>query len=193
MMEEENMMEEGNLVEEGNTAAAGNGENGVQAVCSVETIIEKLELVPLAGEGGMYRYLYAGEKDAAGREIYSSIYYLLTERSFSHMHRLKTDEIYHYYMGDGLELLLLYPDGRAEKKVLGPRLTEGEVPQLRVPAGVWQGSVVAHGGTCCLAGTTMAPAYVDDDYEHGDCEALCAEYPAASAAIKQRCGEAVAQ
>ena len=85
----------------------------------------------------MYRYLYAGEKDAAGRESYSSIYYLLTEHSFSHMHRLKTDEIYHYYMGDGLELLLLYPDGTSEIKVLGTRLSDGEVPQFRVPAGVW--------------------------------------------------------
>lgn len=94
----------------------------------IESIINELKLVPLAGEGGMYRYLYAGEKDSAGRESYSSIYYLLTERSFSHMHRLKTDEIYHYYMGDGLELLLLYPDGTAEIKVLGTRLSEGEVP-----------------------------------------------------------------
>ncbi len=42
----------------------------------IESIIEKLKLVPLTGEGGMYRYLYAGEKDAAGRESYSSIYYL---------------------------------------------------------------------------------------------------------------------
>ena len=105
----------------------------------IESIIEKLKLVPLTGEGGMYRYLYAGEKDAAGRESYSSIYYLLTEHSFSHMHRLKTDEIYHYYMGDGLELLLLYPDGTSEIKVLGTRLSDGEVPQFRVPAGVWQG------------------------------------------------------
>ena len=112
----------------------------------IESIIKELKLVPLTGEGGMYRYLYAGEKDAAGREYYSSIYYLLTEHSFSHMHRLKTDEIYHYYMGDGLELLLLYPDGTSEIKVLGTRLSDGEVPQFRVPAGVWQGSVVAHGG-----------------------------------------------
>ena len=159
----------------------------------IESIIEKLKLVPLTGEGGMYRYLYAGEKDAAGRESYSSIYYLLTEYSFSHMHRLKTDEIYHYYMGDGLELLLLYPDGTSEIKVLGTRLSDGEVPQFRVPAGVWQGSVVAHGGKYCLAGTTMAPAYLPEDYEHGDMETLCAGYPDAEAAIRRRCGEAIAR
>ena len=146
----------------------------------IESIIEKLKLVPLTGEGGMYRYLYAGEKDAAGRESYSSIYYLLTEHSFSHMHRLKTDEIYHYYMGDGLELLLLYPDGTSEIKVLGTRLSDGEVPQFRVPAGVWQGSVVA-------------PAYLPEDYEHGDMKTLCAGYPDAEAAIRRRCGEAIAR
>ena len=65
--------------------------------------------------------------------------------------------------------------------------------KFRVPAGVWQGSVVAHGGKYCLAGTTMAPAYLPEDYEHGDMKTLCAGYPDAEAAIRRRCGEAIAR
>lgn len=156
---------------------------------AADDIVKALELVPLAVEGGMYRCLYTGERDASGKPSYSAIYYLLTENSFSHMHKLKTDEIYHYYMGAGLELLLLYPDGRFECRILGTNLSEGEVPQLCVPAGVWQGSRVVPGGTYCLVGTTMAPAYQDEDYEHGDCERLLRAYPEAADRIRARCGQ----
>lgn len=155
---------------------------------TVKFIVEKLGLTPLKGEGGMYRLNYSGQMNEEGRKAYSAIYYLLTENSFSHMHRLAADEIYHFYMGDGLEILLLYPDGRAECRILGPGIARGEVPQLLVPAGVWQGTRVVDGGKYSLAGTTMAPAYRDEDYEHGDYEALCRAYPEAADKIKARCG-----
>ncbi|WP_320928422.1 cupin domain-containing protein [Hungatella sp.] len=102
-------------------------------------IIDKLALIPLEGEGGMYCRNYEGAADESGHAAYSSIYYLLTKNSFSHMHRLKTDEIYHFYLGDSIEILLLYPDGHTEVKILGTRLSEGQLPQILVPAGVWQG------------------------------------------------------
>lgn len=155
-------------------------------------IIDKLGLVPLEGEGGMYCRNYEGAADESGHAAYSSIYYLLTKNSFSHMHQLKTDEIYHFYLGDSMEILLLYPDGHAEVKILGTRLSEGQLPQILVPAGVWQGSRVVYGGVFSLAGTTMAPAYTDGDYEHGDCEALCERYPEVKEKIKARCGAAIA-
>lgn len=175
-------------------------------------VIEALGLIPLSGEGGMYRSLYKGRINDRGIAAYSSIYYFLTGKAFSHMHRLKTDEIYHYYIGDGLELLLLYPDGRAECKTVGSRILEGESPQLLVPAGVWQGSLVANPlksrpegslsirpegslsirpdspSGYCLVGTTMAPAYRPEDYEHGSMEGLCEAYPEAEKEIKRRCG-----
>lgn len=135
----------------------------------------------------MYRRNYEGPKDENGRAAYSSIYYLLTKNSFSHMHRLKTDEIYHFYLGDSMELLLLYPDGHTEIKILGTKLSEGQLPQILVPAGVWQGSRVVDGGEFSLVGTTMAPAYTDRDYEHGDWEELCKKYPEAEEKIKVRC------
>lgn len=155
---------------------------------NIKTIIEKLELVPLEGEGGMYRRTYAGDPDAEGRHAYSVIYYLLTQRTFSHMHKLNADEVYHFYMGDGMELLILYPDGRAECRVLGCNLDRGEIPQFRVPAGCWQGSRVVRGGTYSLVGTTMTPAYEEEMYTHGVCEELCKKYPLVSDKIRERCG-----
>lgn len=152
-----------------------------------EKIIELLDLKPLAEEGGMYRYVYAGALDENGRERYSSIYYLLTENMFSHMHKLETDEIYHYYMGDGLELLLLFPDGTTQVQVIGNDLEKGELPQFLVPAGVWQGSRVVKNGTFSLVGTTMAPAYIDKEYEQGVCERLCRAYPDVKEMICARC------
>lgn len=164
-----------------------------QRVTELEFIMEKLGMVPLEGEGGMYRRNYEGAAGQDGRPVYSSIYYLLTPNSFSHMHRLSSDEIYHFYMGDSLEILLLYPDGQWELRRLGTKLSEGEVPQLLVPAGVWQGSKVAEGGSYSLVGTTMAPAYADEDYEHGSSEELCKQYPEAAEKIMARCGAAVAR
>lgn len=157
-----------------------------------ELITGKLGLVPLEGEGGMYRCTYEGRTKENGEKEYSAIYYLLDRNTFSHMHRLRDDELYHYYMGDGLELLLLYPDGTFEVKYLGADLLNGQIPQIMVPAGTWQGSRVIDGGSYCLCGTTMTPAYTQDEYEHGDCAALCEEYPKAADKIKALCGQEAA-
>ena len=154
----------------------------------INQIVDALQLIPLDGEGGLYRCAYEGSTDADGKKISSAIYYLLDDVMFSHMHQLESDEIYHYYMGDGLELLLLYPDGRAECVVLGTDLAAGERPQVVVPGGVWQGSRVKRGGSYCLVGTTMAPAYRQEEYQHGDCESLCRQYPDVAEKIRARCG-----
>lgn len=152
-----------------------------------ERIAEKLELLPLEGEGGMYRRTYEGASMENGKKEYSAIYYMLTRETFSHMHRLEDDELYHYYMGDALEMLLLYPDGTFCIKYLGSDLDKGQVPQILVPGGVWQGSRVISGGKFCLCGTTMTPAYTQEEYEHGNCQKLCEEYPEASDYIKELC------
>ena len=139
----------------------------------INQIADVLHLIPLDGEGGLYRCVYEGSADADGKKISSAIYYLLDDVMFSHMHQLESDEIYHYYMGDGLELLLLYPDGRAECVVLGTDLAAGERPQVVVPGGVWQGSRVKTGGSYCLVGTTMAPAYRQEEYQDARRKIVC--------------------
>jgi len=161
-----------------------------------EEIIELLKLEPLPLEGGLYRQSYvAGEKIAAealpmrygrAKPLCTAIYYLLTDQpnSFSALHRLPTDEVYHFYLGDRVEMLLLHPEGRSEIIKLGHDLLLGEHVQYVVPAGVWQGSRLAEGGHSALMGTTMAPGYDDIDYQPGSAEELELLYPDRSELVR---------
>ena len=96
-------------------------------------IIRILGLEPLPDEGGMFRQMY---KDGSG----TAIYFMVADGDFSALHLLDAPEIYHWYGGAPLDLLLLGPDGDAERVLVGPNLLEGQRPQVVVPAGVWQGS-----------------------------------------------------
>ena len=106
------------------------------------------------------------------------LYLLLADPdSFSALHRLPTDEIYHFYLGDPVELLLLRPDGASEVVILGHDILNGQHVQFAVPAGTWQGSRLTRGGQFALMGTTMSPGYIDEDYTPGEREALVKQYP----------------
>ncbi|HEV7127151.1 MAG TPA: cupin domain-containing protein [Ktedonobacterales bacterium] len=150
-------------------------------------LIELLKLEPLPVEGGWFRQSYlAGETLAAAaappryagpRALGSAIYYLLYGEHFSALHRLLTDEVYHFYLGAPVELLRLYPDGSHDTTQLGPDLAAGQQVQVVVPRGVWQGSRLLVPGGFALLGTTMAPAYDPADFELGERDALLARYP----------------
>jgi uncharacterized protein len=162
-----------------------------------EEIIEQLGLEPLPQEGGMYAVTYrsdetvqpAGlpERYGEARPLSNSILYLLTDEpeSYSALHRLPTDEVYHFYLGDPVEMLLLYPDGRSKQVTLGQDILAGQHVQFVVPRGVWQGSRVRRGGRFALMGTTLAPGYADADYEHGLYEELAAAYPEQAGLIRE--------
>jgi hypothetical protein len=156
---------------------------------TADRITELLGLEPLPEEGGLFRQTYRSAEHVpaaalpprygAPRRLSTAIYYLLTHDpdSFSALHRLKTDEVYHFYLGDPVEMLLLSPDGGSERLVLGPDLAAGQHVQFVVPAGSWQGSRLVRRGRWALLGTTMAPGYEQEDFELGDREALLSEYP----------------
>lgn len=108
------------------------------------------------------RYGRGGER-AAG----TAIYYLLEMGEFSEMHRLQSDEVFHFYLGDPVEMLQLWPDGTGRRVVLGTDLEAGEVPQTVVPRGVWQGSRLVEGGRFALLGCTVSPGFAYEDYETG--------------------------
>lgn len=146
-------------------------------------VIEKLQLEPLAGEGGYFRRTYAGAEES-GKIRSSAIYYLETPESFSHLHRLPTDEIYHFYSGDPVKLLLLSPDGEKQTVILGQDIANGMQVQFVVPAGWWQGSGLLPGGAWALMGTTMAPGYTDADYTPAD-ESLLTRFPAHQEELRQ--------
>jgi len=142
---------------------------------SAKEIIKKLNLQRLEPEGGYFRRNAEVVED--GRVIASSIYYLLEAGDCSAMHRLQADEIYHFYMGDPLELLELRADGSTKTTVLGRDIDKGMALQLQVKKQVWQGSVVLeekHGYS--LVATTMCPQFREEDFELGTKD-LLSEYP----------------
>lgn len=164
---------------------------------TAQELIELLDLEPLEGEGGLYRrtYLSADVLTAAhlpprygsDKPAGSAIYFLLTDDpdSFSALHRLPTDEIYHFYLGDPVELTLLFSGGEGRTMILGQDILNGQHVQFTVPAGVWQGSRLKAGGEFSLLGTTMAPGYTDDDYQPGSRLELQAVFPEQAALIEQ--------
>ena len=151
-------------------------------------IKDSLRLEPLEFEGGYYRETYRSEHtDASGRPCGTAIYYLLTadENCFSALHRLDADEVYHFYLGDPVEILLLEPDGQWRTIILGPDLEAGQRVQAVVPAGVWQGSHLVDGGGGALLGTTMSPGFSPDGFEAGKRESLSKAYPTAAHLISR--------
>jgi hypothetical protein len=156
---------------------------------TAERVIALLGLEPLPEEGGHFRETYRADELIAheslpprytgARPHGSAIYYLLRDDTCSAPHRLRSDEVYHFYLGQPVEMLLLYPDGRDETLILGPDIEAGQRVQAVAPRGVWQGSRLAQPtpGGFALLGTTMAPAYDAADFELGDRAALLAAYP----------------
>ncbi|MFD3624321.1 cupin domain-containing protein [Streptomyces sp. NPDC058698] len=144
-------------------------------------------LEPLPREGGRFRQTWAGPARPDGRPEGTAIVALLTDApgDFSALHRLPADEIWHHYLGDPLQLLLLAPDGTSRTPVLGPDVLGGQHVQLTVPAGTWMGARVAAGGAWTFFGCTMAPGFTFEGYEHGDAAELTARHPERAALIAE--------
>src|SRR5207248_2508187 len=147
---------------------------------TAEDLIATLDLRPLPLEGGFYRETYRSKErlPASTKALSTAIYYLLTPETFSALHRLPADEVYHFYLGSPVQMLQLWPDGQGRIVTLGADVLAGQCPQTVMPGGIWQGSFLMSGGTYALLGTTMAPGFDCADYEAGDCERLSADYPA---------------
>jgi predicted cupin superfamily sugar epimerase len=162
---------------------------------TAEKLIELLDLKPLPMEGGFFRETYRAEETfspaqlparyPSARSFSTAIYYLLTSAPgcFSALHRVASDEVFHFYVGDAVEMLLLNPEGTWQRVELGNDLLRGERPQLVVPRGVWQGARVAAGGSFALLGTTVAPGFDAEDFELGAREELLRRYPQAAELI----------
>ena len=159
-------------------------------------LVERLGLHPLPEEGGLFSQSYVSAESlaeaslpprySAAHPFCTAIFYLLTDApdSFSALHRLPTDEIYHFYLGDPVEMLHLYPDGSSEAVFLGHDVMAGQKVQHVAPAGAWQGSRLRPGGRLALLGTTMAPGYIGADYTGGDREELIRQHPGRAEMIR---------
>jgi predicted cupin superfamily sugar epimerase len=153
---------------------------------TAKQIRELLQMRPHPIEGGYFAETYRGAPVVPrsllpgypnDRAISTAIYYLLTPDTFSAMHRVRGDEMFHFYLGDPVEMLQLKADGSGEAILLGQDIAAGMRLQHTVPGGVWQGSRIRAGGKYALLGTTMAPGFEYEDYETGQRQDLIARYP----------------
>jgi len=150
--------------------------------------IERLDLRPHP-EGGYFRETYrAAETIAApalperfdgSRAFATAVYFLLTSDAFSAFHRIRSDEIWHFYAGDAVTIAVIDSagTGRLTTESLGRDPARGESPQVVVPAGAWFGAEVVAGGRFALVGCTVAPGFDFADFELGDRSRLLETYP----------------
>jgi len=148
---------------------------------TADEIKDKLGLAAHPVEGGYFRRTYTSaaalELARGVRAAGSAIYYLLEPGTFSEMHVLDSDEIFHFYLGDPVEMLQLYEDGSSAVFVLGPDLAAGQHVQLMVPAGVWQGTGLLGDGKVALLGCSVTPGFDYADYRNAGAEELIARWP----------------
>lgn len=147
--------------------------------------VDELGLLPHP-EGGWYKQTYRSSgvipsdvlQNFEGDRFYSTaIYFLLTKTNFSAFHRIKSDEMWHFYAGDGLLIHEFTEDGRYLEHRLGLNLGQLEKPQLVIQANSWFASEVCDGGAWCLVGCTVSPGFDFDDFELANEHDLVEQYP----------------
>jgi predicted cupin superfamily sugar epimerase len=164
-----------------------------RALGSADEWIARLGLRPLEFEGGYYRESVRSDESApfalrgGARPLHTAIYYLLTPDTASAMHRLASDEVFHFYAGDRVRMLQLEPGGAGRVVLLGNDGALDVEPQILVPRGWWQGSELEPGGRFALLGTTMAPGFDFADFELGRRAELESAYPRYAAELARLC------
>ena len=155
---------------------------------TTDELKQLLGLQPHPVEGGYFRRTYTspGTVDLARgtRAQGTAIYYLLEPGTFSEMHVLASDEIFHFYLGDPVEMLQLHPDGSSAVFTLGQDLAAGQHVQLVIHAGVWQGTRLIGGGKLALLGCTVTPGFDFADYRNALADELIAKWPQESERIR---------
>jgi hypothetical protein len=155
---------------------------------TADDVKKLLGLAPHPREGGWYVRTYEAKELVAAaafgdgryvgaRRTGTAIYYLLEPGTFSEMHRLRSDEVFHFYAGDAVEMLQLTANGVGERVVIGSDLARGDRPQVVVGRGVWQGSRLVGGGRWALLGCTVSPGFEFEDYEAGERAELREKWP----------------
>ena len=127
--------------------------------------------------GRQLREPNVGAVEQGTHTLASALYFLVTPDRQMKLHRLRSEQIYHHYLGDSLEVLLLLPDGSGALAVVGSDLAAGMRPQLLIPGGAWHVSRLKAGGSYALLGTTEFPGFDPSDLEIGDVAALMRAYP----------------
>ena len=148
--------------------------------------VTKLGLEPHP-EGGFYKRSFESEEHTSDQELsvefegkrklYTSIFFLLGSNDISHLHRLKSDELWYYHAGSPLTISVIDENGHYKESKLGLNLDEGEVPQLLVPKNSIFGSFVRDEDTFSLVGCMVSPGFEFQDFELFTQEELLLKYP----------------
>lgn len=154
-------------------------------------IVNKYDMKPHP-EGGYYVETYRADQDVVidgniSRRASTAIYFLVTPGHVSRLHRIQSDEVWHFYLGGPMTVIEL--DLSAEKgykaTVLGINILEGEMVQYCVRRGTWFGSLPNEGTAFSLVGCTVSPGFVFEDFELGSRSKLLAEFPRAQEIIER--------
>jgi predicted cupin superfamily sugar epimerase len=158
---------------------------------TIDNLVKQLGLIPHP-EGGFYSETYrsAGGYGHPGeiqgfRSYSTAIYFLLTKGNFSALHRIKSDEVWHFYIGDPVHIHSISPNGEYRCTILGNDFLKGEIPQYVVPAGWWFGSESVGETGYSLVGCTVAPGFDFADFELAEKENLIAKFPQHKAFIEK--------
>lgn len=138
-------------------------------------------------EGGWFREVYRSSEEISGEHLperfsgkrhhSTSIYFLLSSDTFSAFHRIKSDELWHFYEGSPVTIYMISGEGIYSEAVLGRNIENGEVLQCVIPHGVWFGAKVSEPDSFCLVGCTVAPGFHFDDFELGERTELLRKFP----------------
>lgn len=163
---------------------------------TVQQLIKQYNLLPHP-EGGWYKETYKSSETIPSnalpvrfmgdRTFSTAIYFLLEAGNFSAFHRIKSDECWHFYMGDPLWVYVLLPGGKLEITKLGSNFERGELFQFLVPANCWFASRPAPGSSFSFVGCTVAPGFEFDDFELAKAWELCEIYPQHAVTIRTLC------
>jgi uncharacterized protein len=157
--------------------------------------VDLLQLIPHP-EGGFYKENYRSEEAfeddenenfPSGRALATSIYFLMEAGDFSTFHRIKSDEVWHFYDGDPIEIFHFDFDGKLHCTVLGRNAEKGKMLTTVVPANLWFGSRPASGSSYSLVGCTVSPGFDFRDFEMAKKSELLREFPSHEAIIAELC------
>jgi uncharacterized protein len=156
--------------------------------------IKKLDMMPHP-EGGYYKEIYRSdeviesehlpERYDGRRNFSTSIYFLLRGNQISKFHRLKSDEIWHYYDGCCARIIVINKIGKLFVYFLGKDLEKNEELQIVIPKGCWFGAELVDKSSFILTGCTVSPGFDFSDFEMGKKETLLKEFPEYKNIIKK--------
>jgi uncharacterized protein len=177
-------------------AAVAQGEprvTSMHAELTAEEIRHLLDLEPNA-TCGFVRVTFVDKRAIApgglpapfadGRPLGSALYFLVTPEAPVRLHRIRNDQLYHYYLGDPLEVFLLHGDGSSERVVVGPDLRAGERVQLLIPGNTFHTARLTGHRRWFLGASTEWPGVVPADVELGNLDTLAGRYPAVAADLR---------